>query len=161
MNQVESGLHLALEIQRASGAPGLPPDDAFYRWVAATVTNRRESAEIVIRLVDLEEGLALNRKYRGRANATNVLSFPAAIPDVVETNFLGDIVITAPIVNHEAQQQGKTLQAHWAHLVIHGVLHLLEFDHQTAAEAVKMETVEIDILAQLGFPSPYLSTEKA
>lgn len=159
MNQVEASLNLSLEIQRASDTPNLPSDEAFYRWAKAALTGRRESAEIVIRIVDLEEGRALNHKFRGSANATNILSFPAAIPDVVETNFLGDLVITAPVVCYEAQQQGKTLQAHWAHLVIHGVLHLLDFEHQTVAEAIEMEDVEIGILARLGYPNPYQSTK--
>ncbi len=156
-------MNLSLEIQRTIDSPALPSDDAFYRWVEAALTGRCESSELVIRIVDLKEGWALNRKYRGGGNATNVLSFPAAIPDVVEmeTNFLGDLVITAPIVSREALEQGKTPQSHWAHLVIHGVLHLLGFDHQRTDEAVKMEDVEIGILARLGFPNPYLCTQEA
>ena len=156
-------MNLSLVIQRAIDSPALPSDDAFNRWVDAALTGRCESAELVIRIVDMEEGRALNRKYRGGANATNVLSFPTAIPDVVEmeTNFLGDLVVTAPVVSREAHEQGKTLQAHWAHLVIHGVLHLLGFDHQRADEAVIMEDVEIGILARLGFTNPYLCTQKA
>ena len=157
MNLVETSVNLSLEVQRASNIPNLPTDESFYRWVEATVTGRCESVEMVIRIVDLDEGLALNQKYRGSAKPTNVLAFPAALPDVVETNLLGDLVITAPIVNFEAQQQGKTPQAHWAHLVIHGVLHLLDFDHQTVEEAVAMEDIEIGILAHLGFPNPYQS----
>lgn len=154
----------------------LPPVPDLERWASAAfaagltaglATAERivpGSAELTIRIVGEEESAALNRRYRDRAGATNILSFPFELPpglDLLDPRaaalgvLLGDLVICAPVVQREAREQDKTETAHWAHLVVHGVLHLLGFDHLTADEASTMEALEIRILGALGFPSPY------
>jgi probable rRNA maturation factor len=110
---------------------------------------------LTLRLVDRDESRALNLRYRGQDKPTNVLSFPAGLPCGLDLPLLGDIVICAPLVGEEAEKQHKSLQSHWAHLVIHGVLHLLGHDHQDEKEAVDMEAIEVDLLASLGFSDPY------
>ncbi|MEE4381304.1 MAG: rRNA maturation RNase YbeY [Pseudomonadales bacterium] len=143
-----------LEIQRVSAAPA-PDDDAFRRWVGAALAGRRETAELTVRIVDEAEGRALNARWRGRDHATNVLSFPAELPPGVALPLLGDLVVCAPVVAREAAEQGKAEADHWAHLVIHGTLHLLGFDHETEAEATVMEDLERALLAGLGIGDPY------
>jgi probable rRNA maturation factor len=123
------------------------------RWAEAAV--KRESAEIVIRVVGSEESAELNEHYRLKAGPTNVLSFPFEPPPGVATDILGDLVICAPVVEKEAVEQRKPLVAHWAHLIVHGVLHLQGFDHIEEHEALTMESEEIAILNGLGFSNPY------
>lgn len=142
---------LALEF--ADGVSG-PDTDSFQRWVDAVLSERPE-AQLCIRVVDETEGGALNRDYRGKEGATNVLSFPAELPDGVDVPLLGDIVICAPVVRREAAEQGKDEGAHWAHMVIHGTLHLLGMDHQDEAEAAAMESLETVTMRGLGYPDPY------
>jgi probable rRNA maturation factor len=113
------------------------------------------AAQLTVRVIGEAEGAALNRDYRGRTGATNVLSFPFAEPFMLRPPLLGDIVICAPVLVAQAQQQNKSLQAHWAHLVVHGVLHLLGYDHEDDRQADVMETLETKILVQLGFADPY------
>jgi probable rRNA maturation factor len=146
---------LDLDMQYASEAPGLPDESSFRRWVEAALAGQREEAELVIRLVDEEEGRALNRDYRGKDYATNVLSFPFETPPGVELPILGDVAICGPVVLREAAEQGKPVEAHWAHLTVHGILHLLGYDHQEEAEAEQMEALEREVLAELGFADPY------
>ncbi|TCV94935.1 putative rRNA maturation factor [Luteibacter rhizovicinus] len=136
---------------------GVPAPASFRRWVAAALTGarRRKPAELAIRIVDIEEGQALNLQYRGRDYATNVLSFPADLPPGLNLPLIGDLVICAPVVAREAAEQGKPEAHHWAHMTIHGVLHLLGHDHIVEAEAEKMEALETRILAGLGIPDPY------
>lgn len=136
---------------------GLPAATSFRRWVEAALAGakRRAAASLSIRLVDAAEGRELNRRYRRKDYATNVLSFPAALPRGVKLPLLGDLVICAPVVAREAAEQGKALRDHYAHMTIHGVLHLLGYDHETAAEAEKMEALERRILAGLGIADPY------
>jgi probable rRNA maturation factor len=143
-----------LEIQRVSAAP-VPDDDAFRRWVGAALAGRRETAELTVRIVDEAEGRALNARWRGRDYATNVLSFPAELPPGVALPLLGDLVVCAPVVAREAAEQGKSEADHWAHLVIHGTLHLLGFDHESESDAVVMEGLERELLAGLGIGDPY------
>nr|VFK09154.1 MAG: rRNA maturation RNase YbeY [Candidatus Kentron sp. LPFa] len=113
-------------------------------------------AELTIRIVDEDEGIALNKKYRGQEMATNVLSFPCEIPTVLDLNLLGDIVICAPVVKKEIiLQRNRPYNAHWAHMVVHGALHLLGYDHQSAIEARYMESMETAVLTHLGFSDPY------
>ncbi|MCB1807111.1 MAG: rRNA maturation RNase YbeY, partial [Candidatus Competibacteraceae bacterium] len=114
------------------------------------------ATELTIRLVDEAESSMLNESYRHKQGPTNVLSFPfeAPIPEI-DMPLLGDIVICVPVVEHEAAEQNKPLMAHWAHLVIHGVLHLQGYDHQTETEADVMEALEVTLLDRLGFPDPY------
>lgn len=143
-----------LEVQRATTWGPLPTDEQFGLWVR-TALRGRAPAELAIRIVDREESRRLNRQYRGKDAPTNVLSFPAELPKDIGLNLLGDILICAPQVAEEALAQGKAEQAHWAHLTIHGVLHLLGYDHHLAAEAEVMEGIEIALLASLGIPNPY------
>jgi len=142
-----------VELQNASSATFLPAPDQLRHWVEAAV--KRDQAEIVIRVVDSEESAELNEHYRHKPGATNVLSFPFEPPPGVVTDILGDLVICAPVVEREAAEQGKPLLAHWAHLVVHGVLHLQGFDHIEENEALTMESEEIAILNGLGFSNPY------
>jgi len=149
---------IELEVQRATRFAPLPEDRQFRLW-AATALQCRDGAELAIRLVDEEESRALNHRYRGRDGATNVLSFPADLPPEVDVPLLGDIVLCAPLVAQEAAAQGKRPDDHWAHLVIHGVLHLLGHDHLEVAEAEAMESLEVELLQSLGIADPYLWRE--
>lgn len=144
-----------LDLQVAVDADGIPDEAAIRRWVGAALTGRREEAQLTVRIVDEAEITELNRTYRGKDNTTNVLSFPFESPPGVELPLLGDIVICARVVADEARGQGKPLEAHWAHMVIHGTLHLLGYDHIEEAEAEQMEGLEIKLLAGLGYANPY------
>ena len=146
-----------LDVSVSYGLPraGLPAAVSFRRWAAAAAQGRIKRADLAIRLVDAKEGRALNRHYRGKDYATNVLSFPVDLPPGVTLPLLGDLVICAPVVAKEALEQGKPLAAHYAHLTVHGVLHLLGLDHEDDREAEAMEQLERDILAGLGLPDPY------
>jgi probable rRNA maturation factor len=150
-------MKLALKVQVALDSPGLPREAELQRWVKSTLTEGgcRRSAELVIRIVDEAESTALNETYRHRQGSTNVLSFPFEAPPGLETNLLGDVIICAPVVLREAQIQCKSSAAHWAHMVVHGVLHLLGYDHDDESEAEDMEALEIRILKGLGYPDPY------
>ena len=151
---------IELDLQLASTAPELPELDEFQRWCELALHQRSGDSELTIRLVDEEEGRALNNTYRHKDYATNVLSFPADVPDeLLDIPLLGDLVVCAPVVAREASEQRKTLQAHWAHLVIHGCLHLLGYDHMDDAEAEEMEALERALLAELGHPDPYAADE--
>lgn len=145
---------IELEVQRATRWQPLPSDAQFKLWVR-TALRGLEAAELTIRIVDREESREFNRRYRGKDAPTNVLSFPADLPAEVEVNLLGDILICAPLVAEEAREQGKAEQAHWAHLTIHGVLHLLGHDHQEVVDAELMEGIEIALLESLGIANPY------
>jgi probable rRNA maturation factor len=134
---------------------GLPAATSLRGFAEAALKGRREDGELSIRVVDSDEGQALNREYRGRDYATNVLSFPAELPPGVPLPILGDLVLCAPVIAREASEQGKALKHHYAHMVVHGVLHLLGYDHMQDAEAEAMEAIECEILASLGMPDPY------
>jgi probable rRNA maturation factor len=160
-----------LSIQRACDAGDLPDDEQLTAWVRAALLSAgsagpRPAATLTLRIVDEAEGTELNETYRGRSGPTNVLSFPfeppAGLPSDVLAEMgedlgaeLGDIVICAPVLRREAAEQGKPLAAHTAHLVVHGTLHLLGFDHIDPAEAARMEALETVILGGLGFSTPY------
>jgi probable rRNA maturation factor len=144
-----------IDVQYAIGAEGIPAPEQLRHWVDCALQGQRPGAELALRIVDAAEITALNRQYRGKDGATNVLSFPFDPMPGVETAQLGDIVICAPVVAAEAVAQGKSLEAHWAHIVIHGVLHLLGHDHHGEQQAQEMETLEIRLLAALGYPDPY------
>ena len=134
-----------------------PDPDSIRNWVDATIGERMDAAELSIRIVSEAEGAELNARYRGKKGATNVLSFAADLPEVVPLPLLGDIVICASIVLKEAREQGKKTQAHWAHMVVHGTLHLLGYDHVNSDDTKQMECIETDILRSLDFPPPYLT----
>jgi len=145
---------IELDVQNATAFEPLPDDAQFSLWVETALRGKSE-AELTLRLVDRDESRKLNSRYRGKDQPTNVLSFPAELPPGLDIPLLGDIVICAPLVGEESAAQGKSLSAHWAHLVIHGVLHLLGHDHQDEHEAVEMEAIEFELLASLGFGNPY------
>ena len=144
-----------VDVEDVSGTTGNPSEAEFRRWAAAALAGRREHAEVSIRIVSEAEGAELNVRYRGKTGPTNVLSFPAELPAGVPLPVVGDLVICAPLVVREAETQGKQLSAHWAHLTVHGCLHLIGYDHEHEVQAAEMEALETAILADLGFPDPY------
>ncbi|HEY9149060.1 MAG TPA: rRNA maturation RNase YbeY [Gammaproteobacteria bacterium] len=144
-----------LDLQVAVDAPELPDETAIRRWVEAALAGRRDEAQLTVRITDEAEISELNRSYRGKDKPTNVLSFPFEAPPGVELPLLGDIIVCAAVVAREALEQGKPPEAHWAHMVIHGTLHLLGYDHIEEAEAAEMEGLEIKLLAGLGYANPY------
>ena len=147
---------LSLSVAYAVPRRGIPAAVSFRRWIGAALSSeRRRNTEIAIRIVGAREGRALNRAYRGKDYATNVLSFPAELPSGVELPLLGDLVICAPVVAREAREQGKPLAHHYAHLAIHGTLHLLGYDHENARDAESMESRERRVLATIDIPDPY------
>jgi probable rRNA maturation factor len=146
---------LIVDIQMASASEEAPDPQSIERWVGAAIGNQRESTELSIRIVDADEGQILNEQFRGSTGATNVLSFPFENESPEPLPLIGDIVICAPVVLKEASEQNKTLNAHWAHMIIHGVLHLLGYDHQNENDANLMESLETEIMQGLGFPPPY------
>jgi len=150
---------LDLECQRVSQAPGIPSETDFERWALAACAVGEGPGGLVIRVVDEDESRSLNRDYRGVDRPTNVLSFPFESPPGVVMDHLGDLVICAQVVAREAADQGKLPSHHWAHMVVHGVLHLLGYDHQRDDEAEEMESLEREILAGLGIPDPYRVTD--
>ncbi len=146
---------IELSVQNASTSPAVPPQTSLRNWVSGTASDHVQNAELCIRIVDEQEMTRLNEQYRHKHGATNVLAFPQHTAAEVECDLLGDIVICAPVVEREAKQQGKTSTAHWAHMVVHGVLHLLGYDHDEDAQAQRMERLETTILTTLEFPPPY------
>lgn len=157
MLPLDSDSSTGLAIQVASSATDLPTSEAFLAWV--NLARQGDDGEVTLRIVDEAESAQLNQQFRDKRGATNVLSFPVADldmplpPDVVPD--LGDLVICAPLVASEAAEQKKPSLNHWAHLTLHGVLHLRGFDHQDDGQAERMENLEIDLLQQLGIANPY------
>ena len=149
----------ALTLSLGYGVPrkGVPSAASFRAWTEAALrgARRRKATELSIRIVDGDEGRALNRDYRHKDYATNVLSFPVELPPGVTVPLIGDLAICAPVVAKEAREQGKNPRDHWAHMTVHGVLHLLGYDHIVDAEAEAMEALETRILAGLGIADPY------
>ena len=161
---ISAVIELGLEI--GSAAKNLPDEAQIRQWVEAALQGRKAQAEVSIRIVDEDESSALNEDYRGKQGPTNVLSFPFEMPELLDifavdaddqipANLLGDLVICAPVVAREADEQGKAETAHWAHMVVHGMLHLLGYDHLEEAEAAEMENLEREVLAKLGIADPY------
>ena len=136
---------------------GLPTAEQIEQWATAAVQPQSDEVEMTVRIVDEAESHALNLNYRGKDRPTNVLSFPFECPDEVELPLLGDLVICRQVVEREAQEQDKPVMAHWAHMVVHGSLHLLGYDHIEDDEAEEMESLETQIMIGLGFADPYLS----
>ena len=136
---------------------GLPTEEQIVQWATAAVQPEGDEVEMTVRIVDEAESHELNLTYRGKDRPTNVLSFPFECPDEVELPLLGDLVICRPVVEREAAAQEKPLIAHWAHMVVHGSLHLLGYDHIEDDEAEEMESLETQIMQGLGFDDPYLA----
>ncbi|MEP5763186.1 MAG: rRNA maturation RNase YbeY [Halieaceae bacterium] len=162
---MDTSLDLHVDIQTACAEP-VPDEDDIRRWIAAALASaalpsaagsNTAEVELSLRLVSETEMTTLNQQYRGKSGPTNVLSFPADLPAGVDHPLLGDIVICPAVVIREAAQQGKTESQHWAHMLVHGSLHLLGYDHIDCNEAEVMEALETDILQSLGCPSPYES----
>jgi probable rRNA maturation factor len=154
-------VHLDVSVGYAVPRAGLPSPVSFRKWIAAALESRIREADLAVRLVGAREGRALNRHYRGKDYATNVLSFPAQTDDVklpkgVTMPLLGDLVLCAPVIAREAKEQKKSVLAHYAHLTVHGALHLLGWDHGNDCEADCMEQLEREILAGLGVEDPYV-----
>ena len=147
-------MSITVDLQNDDALLDIPSSEQFSTWVQAALRGPFDNLEQTIRVVDEAESQALNLQYRSKDAPTNILSFPAEIPHI-DYQCLGDLVVCAPIVAREAQEQGKELDAHWAHLIVHGMLHLQHFDHQTDDEADKMEALEVDILSTLGYINPY------
>ena len=148
-------VRLDVSVSYAAPRAGLPSSVSFRKWVAAALAGRIREADLAIRVVGTKEGRALNRHYRGKDYATNVLSFPAELPEGVKLPLLGDIVLCAPVVAREAKEQKKPVAAHYAHLTVHGALHLLGWDHEDPRDAECMEQLEREILAEMGIEDPY------
>jgi probable rRNA maturation factor len=149
-------------VQRVVQSKSLPTTAKLKRWATGVLTNKLSHAELTIRIVDKQEITELNSTYRHKNKPTNVLSFPFDMPPELkdETPILGDIIICAEVIAEEAEAQEKTLEAHWAHMVVHGTLHLLGFDHENDQDAEVMEAEEIKILQTFGFNDPYQVSEQ-
>ncbi len=158
-------MEISVEIDLASRHSPLPDETALQNWIRAALEAACEpdcrAAEVSVRIVDDIESQELNARYRGKDKPTNVLSFPADLPPELNLPLLGDLVICAPVVAREAQDQGKSLEAHWAHMLVHGCLHLLGYDHIDAADAEIMEALETRIITQLNYPPPYADMDLA
>ncbi|RQM63791.1 rRNA maturation RNase YbeY [Aeromonas hydrophila] len=154
-------MSVTLDLQLASASTdGLPSEAQLQGWLDGTILGFQQEAEVTVRIVDEAESNELNLTYRGKNKPTNVLSFPFEAPPGLELPLLGDLVICRQVVEREAAEQGKPLMAHWAHMVVHGSLHLLGYDHIEDDEAEEMEALERDIMQELGFADPYLNDEE-
>ncbi|WP_305403262.1 rRNA maturation RNase YbeY [Photobacterium leiognathi] len=150
-----------LDLQYATESQdGLPTEAEFQQWLDAAVTPFQADAEVTIRLVDEADSHELNLEYRGKDRPTNVLSFPFEAPPGIELELLGDLIICRQVVEKEALEQNKPLKAHWAHMVVHGCLHLLGYDHIEDDEAEEMEGLETEIMQNMGFVDPYISEKQ-
>ena len=147
-----------IEIQVVFESKGQPDQQQIQLWVDAALVDFDQDTEIVVRIVDELESAELNEQYRHKSGPTNILSFPADLPEGIELNLLGDLVICAPVLEKEALEQNKLLAHHWAHIIVHGVLHLLGYDHIDETEAELMEEKEIAILNKLNINNPYSET---
>jgi probable rRNA maturation factor len=151
---------LAVDVQLAAEGDSVPSVEQLTGWARAAWRDGARDGEVVVRVTGEAESRRLNHEYRGQDKPTNVLSFPFDPIPHVDLAHVGDLVICAPVVAHEAREQGKQPAAHWAHIVVHGMLHLQGYDHETDAQAGEMETLETDILNGLGYPAPYADDEK-
>ena len=148
-------MKIKVDIQRATNTPDIPENRQFRKWARTVLSDCDKNTELTIRIVDEEEGSELNRKWRKAKGPTNVLSFPYADNKQIADGLLGDIIICAPVIRREALKQKKSLESHWAHMVIHGTLHLLGYDHIKPEDAGIMEKLEIKLLESLGYTNPY------
>ncbi|MEZ9254614.1 rRNA maturation RNase YbeY [Vibrio cyclitrophicus] len=148
---IELDLQLAVENEQ-----GLPTEQDIQLWLNKTIPQFQENAELTVRIVDTQESHQLNHEYRGKDKPTNVLSFPFEAPPGIELDLIGDLIICRQVVEKEAEEQNKPLLAHWAHMVVHGSLHLLGYDHIEDDEAEEMESLETEIMQTMGFEDPYI-----
>ncbi len=144
-----------VDVQIATNDENIPANEDFQNWIAAALPKDKIESEITVRIVGIQESQELNLRYRNQDKPTNILSFPNEATVTVDPPLLGDLVICAPVIEEEAREQEKTTRAHWAHIVVHGTLHLLGYDHQDEVDASKMEALETKIVKLLGFPPPY------
>jgi probable rRNA maturation factor len=144
-----------LDIQLCSHSKRLPEHEHFQHWVDAVLNDANQDLEVVIRIIDEDEMIQFNEQYREKTGSTNILSFPFEMPEGVESHLLGDLLVCAPVVEKESRQQNKKLEHHWAHLIVHGTLHLLGYDHIDDVEAEEMEALEIEILKTIKIENPY------
>lgn len=145
-----------IDLQIATEQDHIPTLAQFEQWVNAALPDTLSPVELTIRLVDTAEGTYLNETYRQKIGPTNILSFPFENEgDELPIPLLGDLVICVPVMLAEAKELGKSVEFHWAHLVVHGILHLLGYDHMQEQEAMLMEGLEYSILQRLGYPNPY------
>jgi probable rRNA maturation factor len=154
---------VTLKLERQLAQPGLaaPGREQMQGWAEAALAAAGQQGEtLTVRVTDEAEISALNQRYRGKQGATNVLSFPFDGPADIDTGFLGDLAICAPVIEREAGQQDKSVTAHWAHMIVHGVLHLCGYDHMEDAEAQRMEALETEIMGTLGFSDPYYADDR-
>lgn len=149
-----------IEIQTVFESKGQPDQQQIQLWVDTALDDYGQDTEIVVRIVDEQESAELNEQYRHKSGPTNILSFPADLPEGIELDLLGDLVICAPVIEKEALEQNKILAHHWAHIIVHGVLHLLGYDHIDEMEAELMENKEIAILDKLRINNPYIEVNK-
>ena len=155
---VELDLQIALNPESPQ-AIAIPEQQQFENWIEAATASVKDDSQLTIRLVDETEMTNLNQTYRHKEGPTNVLSFPFEAPPEFDLPLLGDIIICATVVNREADEQNKKPEAHWAHMVIHGCLHLLGYDHVEDEDAEEMERLETEILIRLGYGAPYENGE--
>lgn len=150
-------MNYCVDIQQACSAPLPISDETLERWAILTLQSHRSSAELTLRFVDAPEMIDLNHRYRQQNKVTNVLAFKATYPDEIDLDFplLGDVIICPQVLLDESQSLHISLEAHWAHIVIHGILHLLGYDHIKDEDAEMMRPIEINLLHQLGFDNPY------
>lgn len=154
-NQKANNQPYQIEVQYAADKQQAPQAADFQTWAKAALQHHVKEAELTIRIVSIDEMTQLNTTFRNKQGPTNVLSFPAPDDIQEEMNLLGDIIICSDVVNNEAKEQHKDPKAHWAHMTVHGVFHLLGFDHEKDDEAIVMETQETRVLQTLGYPDPY------
>lgn len=148
-------MSIRVELQVVDNADSVPDEKHFSLWASAAAAGRADQGELSIRVIDEAESQSLNSRYRDRPYATNVLAFPATLPDELGLPLLGDLAICRDVIEREAREQGKEPEAHWAHMVVHGTLHLLGYDHQTRTQAHAMEGLEVQVLQRLGYADPY------
>ena len=149
---------ITLDLQIATKVKeGLPTEADFSLWLSGVLNQFQPDAEVTVRIVNEDEIQALNQQYRDKKGTTNIISFPFEAPENIEIDLLGDLVICRHVVESEAKEQNKPVLTHWAHMIVHGTLHLLGYDHIQDDDADEMESLEIEIMQSMGYPNPYIA----